>query len=419
MAVTVHLPKVGMTMEEGTLVRWLVPDGAAVRRGEPIFEMETEKVEMEVEADGEGVLKHLAEEGMTLAPGAIVGAILAEGETEVPAEIRERFAAQPAPGTEGAAALAEAAAEAAPPERAAAPEGAAAPPRPGRVAASPVARRLAREHGIELNAITGSGPNGRIVERDVQAYIERGAPEAEPAPAADIVSTGDGAAETIAYAGRRRTIGERMHQSLQGMAQLTLSSEVRVDDAMRMLHGLNREWRRERVAASFTALVVRSCALALREHPRLNSRLEGERIVVEPAVNVGFAVSLEDGLIVPVVREADRKRLQEVARAIADLTERAREGKLAVDEVTGGSFTVTSLDGLAVDAFTPVINPPQCAILGVGRVRQAPVVSDGRLEAGQVTTLSLTFDHRVVDGEPAGRFLTRAGELLGRPYLLM
>ena len=405
MAVTVHIPKVGMTMEEGELVRWLVPDGAAVARGQPIFEMETEKVELEVEADDEGVLKHLVDEGTTLPPGAIVACLLGPGESDVPQQIRDQVAAQgdePSAAASPAAAVAPAGAGSSPAPPAARPAG-------DRVLATPIARRLAVEQGIDLASVTGTGPNGRITESDVRAAAASGdGARAEPAAGA----------ETIAYSGRRRTIGEHMQTSLQSMAQLTLSTEARVDEARSMLHDLNREWRGERVVATLTALVVKACALALREHSHLNARLAGDRILIEPQVNIGLAVDLDEGLMVPVVREADALSLQDVARSIADLTERARDGSLSVDDMTGATFTVTSLEGFAVDAFTPVINPPQAAILGVGRVRDVAVFEGSSVERGRATTLSLTFDHRVVDGAPAARFLGKVVELLGKPSAL-
>ncbi len=405
MAVTVHIPKVGMTLEEGELVRWLVPDGTAVARGQPIFEMETEKVELEVEADDEGVLKHLVDEGTTLPPGAIVACLLGPGESEVPQEIRDQVTAQ---GGERAAAASPGAAAAAGGERSS-PAPPAARPAGGRVLATPIARRLATEQGIDLASVTGTGPNGRITESDVRA-----AAASEGAAPAELAA----GTETIAYSGRRRTIGQHMQTSLQSMAQLTLSTEARVDEARSMLHDLNREWRGERVVATLTALVVKACALALREHPRLNARLDGDRIVIEPQVNVGLAVDLDEGLMVPVVRGADALSLQDVARSIADLTERAKDGSLSVDDMTGATFTVTSLEGFAVDAFTPVINPPQAAILGVGRVRDVAVFEGSSVERGRATTLSLTFDHRVVDGAPAARFLGKVVELLGEPSAL-
>ena len=203
------------------------------------------------------------------------------------------------------------------------------------------------------------------------------------------------------------------------MAQLTLTTETPVGDALKMIHGLNREWRPDGAVATLTALAVKACALALREHARLNARLEADKIILLPEINVGLAVDLEEGLMVPVVRGADGRSLKDVAAAIRDLTERARAGKLTPDDVTGGTFTVTSLESAGVDAFTPVINPPQAAILGVGRVRDIAAFEGDRVVRQQVTTLSLTFDHRLNDGAPAARFLGRVAELLERPNLLV
>jgi pyruvate dehydrogenase E2 component (dihydrolipoamide acetyltransferase) len=188
---------------------------------------------------------------------------------------------------------------------------------------------------------------------------------------------------------------------------------------MQMLHGLNREWRKDGVVVTLTALLVRACGLALREHPRLNSRLEGDQILMASQINVGVAIDIDAGLMVPVVRDADSRSLQDVARSLRDLTEKAKSDALQVDDMTGGSFTITSLEGSNVDAFTPIINPPQAAILGLGRVRDVAAFDGPTVVKRQVATLSLTFDHRVTDGGPAARFLDRIGELLGRPYLLM
>jgi pyruvate/2-oxoglutarate dehydrogenase complex dihydrolipoamide acyltransferase (E2) component len=412
-AEAVYLPKVGMTMEEGILNRWLVPEGATVERGQPIFEMETEKVLSDVEADGAGVLKQLVEERTNLKPGAVVGCLLGEGEAEVPRELLDQVASQ---WSESAEPAEESAADNGDSPRPPAIPAAVAAGMSGdgeRVIASPIARRLAREHHVDLATLAGSGPNGRITEADVMQRVEQAVPEdgAVEAPAP--------AGESVPYRGRRRVIGERMHESLRSMAQLTLAVEARVDEPMRMIRGLNREWREDRVVTTLTALVVRASALALREHPRLNARLDGDSITLQPAVNIGFAIDDDEGVIVPVVQGADELGLKDVARRIVELSEQVKSGNLSVDAVTGGTFTVSSLESFAVDTFTPVINPPQAAILGVGRVREVPVIEDGEVARGQTTTLSLTIDHRVNDGAPAARFLGRVMQLLERPYLLM
>jgi pyruvate dehydrogenase E2 component (dihydrolipoamide acetyltransferase) len=437
MAQNVYLPKVGMTMEEGTLCRWIVPDGDAVTRGQPIFEMETEKVQMEVEAEAEGALKHLVAEGDVLKPGDVVACLLAAGE-EVPQglleRVREQSGGAPA-GSQSTAATLEATAPSTE-VRPSAPD--------AMLRISPIARRLADEHGIDVRALSGSGPDGRIVERDVQRAIEAKAAqapmatemplasqaaaatsqapaEAVPAePAVPEALEGEApAAGIVSYHGRRRTIGERMLGSLASMAQLTLSSETPVDDALRMQHGLNREWRSDGVVVTLTALLVRACALALRDHRQLNAHIEGDRIVLDPEINIGIAVDDEQGLIVPVVNAADTLTLKQVAAAIRELTAKVREDRQRLEDVTGGTFTISSLEGSGVDAFTPIINPPQAAILGAGRVREVAAFDGPNIVRRQVTTLSLTFDHRVVDGAPAARFLDRVAELLSRPYMLM
>ena len=266
-----------------------------------------------------------------------------------------------------------------------------------------------------LAAIAGSGPRGRVTESDVRGHLVGddgdSAVADEPEPAAQETTT--------TYSGRRHFIGERMLESLHTSAQLTLSSEVRVDDAMRMARGLSREWRGHGVVVTFTALAVRAVALALSDHPRLNARLSDGQIIESAEVNIGVAVDDARGLMVPVIRRADVRALREVAEDLSKLARKVESNELSLAEVTDGTFTVTSLETLGIDAFTPVLNPPQAAILGIGRVRSKPVVDSDRIEVGQVTTLSLTFDHRIVDGAPAARFLDRVAQLLARPYLLM
>jgi pyruvate dehydrogenase E2 component (dihydrolipoyllysine-residue acetyltransferase) len=480
----VHLPKIGMIMEDAVLTRWLVPDGATVTSGSSIFEMDIEKVLQDVEAEADGTLHHLVGDCIRFRPGAVVACITAPGE-EVPQALRDAVAIQwnePAEEYRDPAAAATALSTngddaptikeptlapvvsiaplppAVPPppplppaiDAPPAPEtfapAAAAPATATRAVASPYARRLARQLGIDFASITGTGPGGRVTEVDIRA-VEAAPPSPEPVapplaapqpvasapepppvielPAA--VSEPPAASETplteepevVAYAGRRRAIGERMAQSLRDSAQLTISSEVRVDEAVRMASGLSREWRSDRTVVTLTALVIRAAARALDEHPMLNARLEGDRIVHNTAINIGFAADAAEGLMVPVVRDAATRALQDIASDFVALSRKTDNNELTAVDVTDGTFTVTSLESFEVDAFTPVINPPQTAILGIGRVRKRPIVGNEGIEAGQVTTLSLTFDHRVVDGAPAARFLGRIAQLLQRPYMLI
>ena len=443
MAEAVHLPKIGMIMEDAVLTRWLVPDGVAVSRGDAIFEMDVEKVVQDVEAEADGTLRHLVGDCIRLRPGAIVACLLAAGE-DVPQQLRGQVASQ---WSEPAEEYREAgSAPSVPAEAAAAPSAPAAPVAPAapaaplvaapgdRVAASPFARRLAAQFGVDLATVQGSGPRGRITEADIRAFAEGPATNrAETPPAvAPLAAAPSGAvrapgaargssegAETIPYAGRRRAIGERMAQSLRDSAQLTLTSEIRVDAAVRMAGGLSREWRADRTVVTLTMLVIRAAARALLDHPRLNCRLDGAQIIGNQAINIGFAADSAEGLMVPVIRAAAARPLQDLAADFIALTRKTDANELTAADVTDATFTVTSLESLEVDAFTPILNPPQAAILGLGRVRRQPVAGDDGVEIGQVTTLSLTIDHRVTDGAPAARFLARVAQLLGRPYLLI
>lgn len=391
MATELRLPLLGDVMTEGRIVAWLEADGAEVQAGQPLYELETEKVSYTVEAPSAGTLRRVVPEGETVPVGAVVGRLLA-GDEEEPA----------AP---------EAAAESLAPEEAVgAVEPPPAPPVPARVGtttmplATPAARRAARELGVDLAALPATG---RIREDEVRAFHAAG--HAVPAAV-------DG---TVGYRGRRRTIGERMTQSLATTAQVTFSTEVAVDRALEMVDGLNEEWQAEGVVATLTRLVVKACARAIRDHPRFNARLDGDEIALLPDINIGIALDQDAGLVVPVVRNVDRLSLAELSRAARELGERGRADRLTPADLDGGTFTVTSLASTVVDAFTPIINPPQAAILGVGRVRDTVGFTASGPVPRRVTTLSLTFDHRLNDGAPAARFLGRIVELVERPYVLV
>jgi len=394
----------GMTMTEGTLAQWLAPDGAHVEKGQPIFKMLTEKINTEVEAEASGILRHLVPEDTTVSAGAVVGSLLAEGE-ELPSDLARMAAAATAPVAAAAATLV-------------APSGGTAPARaPGEfVRASPLARRLAEEAGIDLSQVAATGPGGRILQEDVERAIA--ARRQAPAAAAAAPS-----GRTIPFKGVRRTIAQRMHESLQTMAQLTITMEVDVTEAGRVCRELSAREQAGGANVTYTHAIVKAAALALAEHPRLNSTLEGDVIRLPDEVNVGVAVALDEGLIVPVVRDADRKSLRQIAVEARELSEKARQGTLSVDEVTAGTFTVTTLGMYDVDIFTPIVNPPQCAILGVGRVKEVPAFVAGgegdRVVRRSVVNLSLSFDHRVVDGAPAAEFLRRVKYYLEQPALLV
>ena len=363
MATEVIMPKLGMTMEEGTIIRWLKKEGERVEKGKPLLEIMTDKVSMEVEAPASGVLA-----GIRAGPDEVVPV------TEVIAYILE-----PGESLEEVAR---------PPARKVAP----APKK--RIAATPAARRLAREHGVDLAHIKGSGPGGRIVEEDVRTFIEAIKPPIE-APRVK---------ERIPLTGRRKTIAERMQESARQAPHIALTVEVDMSEA-----------ERARGGCSFTALIVWAAARALRRHPLVNASLQGDEIVLYDEVNVGVAVDTEEGLIVPVVKGADVKDLLQIDAEIERLAQRAREGDLSLEEVSGGTFTVSNLGMFGVEEFHAIINPPQAAILAVGGIVERPTVVDGRVVIKPTMKMTLSADHRVIDGATAAKFLQDVKNGLERP----
>ena len=395
MATEIHLVKVGMTMHEGTVEEWYVGDGERVETGALLYRLETEKVNLDVDAESAGVVKHLVAEGTTLEPGEVVGYIYADGEP-IPDVL-------PKPGPKRDIAVhEESSAPAKPAPNAKRPSGQAGK----RIAASPVARKLAAERGIDLATVVGTGPRGRITKEDVEQAAQ---PAHVPAPAAN----------AIPLRGMRKTIAERMFASLRDSAQLTMDMEVAMDDAVKLRQALIAEWEGDGVRVTYTDLVLVAVAKSLLRHPAMNAALVDDAIVRFDHAHVGVAVALDDGLIVPVVKDAHEKSLQEVARASADLAARARQGALTVQDVEGGTFTVTSLGMFGVDGFTPILNPPQAGILGVGRIYDG-VRWDGDAPQREARMrLSLTWDHRVLDGAPAAEFLATVRSHLESPFRLL
>jgi len=278
-----------------------------------------------------------------------------------------------------------------------------------RTLATPLARRLAQEHGVDIASLVGSGPGGRITQDDVLA-----AAKPSMAPAAE-----DGLTPLTRV---RRVTAERMAASAQATARVTLFLDADFSEAARFRQQLQPEFARLGVPKlPWDALIARASALALAEHPAVSAQwADGSGLRPQTAVHVGVAVALEpEGLVVPVLRDADSRSLRDLAADLLALVDKARGGKLAVAEMQGGTFTITNLGGYRIDGFTPIINPPETAILGVGRIADKPVVVDGRIEARTMCTLSLSFDHRAVDGAPAAAFLARLAELLERPYALL
>jgi pyruvate dehydrogenase E2 component (dihydrolipoamide acetyltransferase) len=373
------MPSLGMYTAEGKLIRWLRPTGARVEAGEPIVEIETEKAVHEIEAPVAGILHAVAQLEDNLLVEALIGYVLAEGES--------------APKTDG-----EAPPSATTAARSAATARTSSAARDIRV--TPIARRLALENKIDLTLLAGSGPGGRIVEADVRAAIA--SPRASAAHPDLVVR------ERSPITGVRRTIAERLRYGIEQAVPLTLTREVRADN----LRAVRSRLAEAGIAVSYDALFIKALAMALRQDLRLNTSIQGDSICVYDDINVGFAVAVRGGLLVPVVRNADRQPLSEIEHCVRRLTEAARAGRLSSDDALAGTVTVTNLGAYGVDAFTPVLNPPQAAILGIGRILEKPVVHEQAVVPGSTCMLSLTFDHRVCDGAPAAELLAAIADII-------
>jgi pyruvate dehydrogenase E2 component (dihydrolipoamide acetyltransferase) len=385
MATNVLLPQWGMNMEDGLLVKWLVKEGDTVEAGQPLVEVETAKINSELEAPVSGVIAHIvAESGTTVDVGTVLAVIVEPGESVPRPESgkpKPTFAVGATP-------------------RRSAPGGAVAG---GGRQVTPVARRLARESDIDLAEVEGTGSGGRVTEEDVRRAVEAREP-AGPVPAGQVVVLG----------GLRKTIADRMVQSVRSMAQVTLTTEADVTEMVRLRESLVSAWRPQRIRPLDQDLILWATGRALKEHPRLNATLDGDEMRLLDEINIGVATPVAEGLVVTVVRRADEKELLGIAKDSRELAKRARDGALTVDDVTGASFTVTSLAGYDIDAFTPIIDPPQVAILGVGRVVERPAAHEGHVALRSMMHLSLTFDHRALDGVPAAEFLRTLKRMLER-----
>lgn len=427
MAHEVIMPKLGMAMVEGTVIAWKKRVGDAVKKGEGIVEISSEKIEMEVEAPADGVLLRIdVGEGGVVPYGTVLGVVGQPNETAAAVPAAVSAAAQ----VESAASLAaaeptSATAATGAPAAGGAPvlaEGAPARSREG-VKISPVARKMAEEAGLDYTNIAGSGPQGRITKEDIEAALaarenEGNAPAGQAA--ADEGPIGETGAEHIPVTGMRRVIAERMQNSLMQSAQLTMTAHADVTDLLRMKEQVSGELQdRYGVKLTVTDLIARAAVLALSRHKEMNSAFLGDRIERYEEVHLGIAVALEKGLVVPVIRRAGKLSLAELSREIKSLGVRARQNQLAPDEMKGSTFTITNLGGYGVETFTPILNPPETGILGVGAVRDTPVFIGDELVRRSMLPLSLTFDHRVLDGAPAAAFLAAVKRYLEEPYSLL
>jgi pyruvate dehydrogenase E2 component (dihydrolipoamide acetyltransferase) len=408
MATEVKLPRLGQGMEAGTIVKWLKSEGDQVEKGEPLYELDTDKVTQEVEAEASGVLLKIAIAEGEVEVGKTIAFIGEEGEkVEAPAdersdgdaarqvrEARERAKAEPEP-------------EAAPTEIAA-------PARTdGRVKASPLARRIARERGIDLAAVTGTGPEGRVVAEDVERAAAAPAAPAAPAAAPAAVE-----AEVVKLSSMRRTIARRMTEAWQAPAfQIELSADM---TAALSLRARLKEQAGDQPAPTISDVLTKLTAAALMRHRDVNATWAEDAVELHPSANIGIAVALEGGgLVVPVIRGCERLSIAEIAAARAEVVGRARGGKLRQDDLEGGTFTISNLGMYGIDRFTAVLNPPQAAILAVGAVEERATVVDGTIVPQPRLDLVLTCDHRSLTGATAAEFLATLKTLLEEPALAL
>jgi len=442
LSVNVTMPKMGMTMKTGKVSKWYKREGDSVEKGENLFEVETEKITNKIESPGTGILfQVVVPEGTTVPVGTILAVIAKAGEQP------ERIEGIQA----GEAADVKAAAGKAPSAEAKTGGG-----EERRIWATPSARRLAKELDVDLALVPGTGPDGKIKEGDVLKFHEQGPSLPRMTPLAaeiarqeglditQITGTGENGKITrqdveralaaakavpeeapspvrvIPFEGMRRIIADNMHASLQNAAQLTAFTEVDVTEMVRFRDLIKAEYQQDdSVKISYNDIIIMATARALMRHRIMNSTLVGEEILVHDTVHLGIAVALPEGLIVPKLRNAEKKHLIQIAKEARQLAQKARQGALGVEDVTDGTFTISNVSMLGMDGFTPVLNPPETGILGVGRVIEKPAVFNGEIAIRHMMTLSLTFDHRVVDGAPAMTFLKDLARFLAQPMLIM
>jgi pyruvate dehydrogenase E2 component (dihydrolipoamide acetyltransferase) len=415
MATEIKLPRLGQGMESGTIVKWLKSEGDQVEKGEPLYELDTDKVTQEVEADASGVLLKIAVQGGEVEVGKTIAVIGEEGEkVETPAEAKVDEDAQEE-GSSGAAREQErergrqaSASEQVTELRRAISDG-------GRVKASPLARRIARERGIELSNVAGTGPEGRVVAEDVERAAATGAPM-PTAPSAEPLSV-SGEVQIEELSSMRKTIARRLTEAWQApVFQLGVTVDMERAQSVRAklveLHG-------EGAKPTLSDLLTKVCAAALMRHRAVNALYKGDAIELHPTANVGIAVAVPNGLVVPVIRSAERLSVAEIANTRAELVERARAGKLQQGDLDGGTFTISNLGMFGIERFIAVLNPPQAAILAVGSVEDQVVAVDGQPTVRPRMEITLTCDHRAVDGATGAQFLTTVKQFLEEPGLAL
>ena len=421
MATDVKLPRLGQGMESGVIVRWLKSEGEPVAKGEPLYELDTDKVTQEVESELDGVLTKIVVPEGDVEVGATVAVIESDGASGAPAEASAESPAEAqreAPAEDSPADGAEVPVPAAEPAPAAAPPAAdgRTAAAPARLKASPLARRMARERGVDLASLQGTGPEGRILADDVERAASGAATPAAASTAPSALPAGE--VETVPLTSIRKTIARRLTEAWSApVFQLGVSADMTEVLAL-------REQLVERLAEgdakpTVNDVLVKLAGAALVRHNPVNATFTGEEIQRHPSAHVGIAVAAPQGLVVPVIRDADRRTVQEIARARADLVGRARDSKLTLQDMEGGTFTISNLGMFGVEQFTAVLNPPQVAILAVGAVKDEPVVTDGELDIAPIVRMMLTCDHRAIDGADGAQFLQTLVALIEQPALAL
>ncbi|MBP3038026.1 2-oxo acid dehydrogenase subunit E2 [Bacillaceae bacterium Marseille-Q3522] len=409
MAVEVVMPKFGMSMEEGTIVEWLKQKGDTVQKGDPLVTISTDKITNELESPESGVLLDVVlDVDETAEVGATIAFIGQEGEstesTVLPdTTAKEEKVAVPVQNEQTSFAPAVSKTE---------------PHHNGRIKISPAAKKLARAHDIAYEGITGTGPKGRITKKDVQLALEQGQSIVSKAP----LQAEKALEKTIVkpIKGMRKIIADNMYESLQSSAQLTLMRKADITKLLNLHKAVRADLENSgfKGKVTITAYLAKAVAAALQKHPEMNSAFVDNSIHLHEHVHLGIAVALQEGLMVPVIRHADKQTVGEIAGQIKSLSEKARNGSLSGDELTGSTFTITNLGASGIEYFTPVLNPPEAGILGIGSTQETAVFENGLWNARKMLPLSLTFDHRVLDGEPASQFLTTVVTYLQHPYRL-
>ncbi len=400
MATKVVMPKLGLVMKEGLVVLWHMEEGEDVEEGDVLLEIESDKVTTEVEASASGIVRKIIVQEEEIVPCGTTIALIADEDEDIPDLDEIVVASRALVMTREQWEEKQTLKEAAPPAMAAEKPAA-------EVKASPAAKRLAKEHGIDIASVKGTGPDGRIVREDILAAAEGDAGTAGPVDGSESLFEGR-PGENVAIGKMRRAIADNMGRSAHSVARVVHIMEIDMSKAVAHREENKRLFKEGHgVDLSYNAILIKATAMAMREDPALNISFDGNMIRKHEDINIGLAVALDDGLITMSIKDADKKDMKQIAIDSAELIEKAHAGTYSVDDVTGSSITISSLGAYDIDCVTPIVNLPEASIIGVGSIAKKPVVRDDKIEIAPIMKLSLSFDHRLVDGAPAAAFLQR------------